>query len=52
MENQKKSTVEELLEQVAQVLKENLVAVFEKGDEAVIIRSFGGERFRLTIQAE
>ena len=52
MEKQKKSTAKELLEQVTQVLKENLVAIFEKGDEDLIIRSIGGERFRLTIQEE
>ena len=52
MENQKQTTAKELLEQVVQVLKENLVAIFEKEGEDLIIRSLGGERFRLTIQMD
>ena len=52
MENQKRTTAKELLEQVVQVLKENFVAIFEKEGEDLIIRSLGGERFRLTIQMD
>ena len=52
MKDQKRSTAKELLEQVEQVLKENLVAIFEKDGEDLVVRSVGGDRFRLTIRAE
>ena len=52
MKNQKKSTAEELLEEIGRIVAENFVAIYERDGQDLVIRSVGGEKFRLTLRKE
>ena len=49
MEGQKK-TAQEFFDEVAKVVAENFVAVYEKRDMTLSIRSVGGVEYRLTME--
>ena len=50
MEEQKIESVQTLFEKVAQLLTENLVAIYETKGTELRIRSVGGKTFRMTIE--
>ena len=47
---EQKTTAEELLSAIAEVVAENFVAIYEKQGSNLLIRSVGGTTFRLTVE--
>ncbi|MBQ8427690.1 MAG: hypothetical protein IJX18_00380 [Clostridia bacterium] len=50
MEEQKTESVQTLFDKVAHLIAENLVAICEKGENALYIRSVGGKTYRMTME--
>ena len=50
MEEQKTESVHTLFDKVAHLIAENLVAICEKGENALYIRSVGGKTYRMTME--
>ena len=44
------TTAETLLEEIAEVVAENFVAIYEKQGASLTIRSVGGKTFRMTVE--
>jgi len=49
---EKQTTAKELMDEIARLIAENFVAVYEGGEEFLTMRSVGGKTFRLSIEEE
>ncbi|MBR2903171.1 MAG: hypothetical protein IKC37_00835 [Clostridia bacterium] len=49
---EKQTTAKELMDEIARLIAENFVAVYERGEEFLTMRSVGGKTFRLSIEEE